>query len=54
MHDALISHESFAVDVVGYTEDDVVLPVPKLFFGYARDTATLFTFGVGAAGDRVP
>ena len=54
MHDALISHESFAVDVVGYSEDDVVLPVPKLFFGYARDAATLFTFGVGAAGIVFP
>jgi benzoate-CoA ligase family protein len=54
MHDALISHESFAVDVVGYTEDDIVLPVPKLFFGYARDAATLFTFGVGAAGIVFP
>ena len=54
MHDALISHESFAVDVVGYTEDDIVLPVPKLFFGYARDAATLFTFGVGASGIVFP
>ena len=24
--------------------------MPKLFFGYARDAATLFTFGVGATG----
>ena len=54
MHDPLISHESFAVDVVGYTEDDIVLPVPKLFFGYARDTATLFTFGVGGSGIVFP
>lgn len=54
MHDPLVSHESFAVDVVGYTEDDIVLPVPKLFFGYARDTATLFTFGVGASGIVFP
>ena len=30
--------------------DDVVLPVPKLFFGYARDLAALFPFGVGATG----
>ncbi len=27
-----------------------VLPIPKLFFGYARDMAALFPFGVGAAG----
>ena len=54
MHDPLISHESFAVDVIGYTQDDIVLPVPKLFFGYARDAATLFTFGVGASGIVFP
>ena len=49
-HDPLVSFECYARDVVGYREDDVVLPVPKLFFGYARDATTLFTFGVGAAG----
>jgi acyl-coenzyme A synthetase/AMP-(fatty) acid ligase len=31
-----------------------VLPVPKLFFGYARDLAALFPFGVGAAGIVFP
>jgi benzoate-CoA ligase family protein len=54
MHDPLVSHENFAVDVIGYTEADIVLPVPKLFFGYARDAATLFTFGVGGAGIAFP
>ena len=49
-HDPLVSFESFARDVVGYREDDIVLPVPKLFFGYARDAATLFPFGVGGLG----
>jgi benzoate-CoA ligase family protein len=53
-HDPLVSFENFAVDVVGYREDDVVLPVPKLFFGYARDATALFTFGVGAAGIAFP
>ena len=53
-HDPLVSHENFAVDVVGYRADDVVLPVPKLFFGYARDATCLFTFGVGAAGIVFP
>ena len=32
----------------------MVLPVPKLFFGYARDMTALFTFGVGAAGVVFP
>jgi acyl-coenzyme A synthetase/AMP-(fatty) acid ligase len=27
-----------------------VLPVPKLFFGYARDLTALYPFGVGGAG----
>jgi benzoate-CoA ligase family protein len=53
-HDPLVSHENFAVDVVGYGADDIVLPVPKLFFGYARDATCLFTFGVGAAGIVFP
>ena len=53
-HNPLISFESYARDVAGYTEDDVVLPVPKLFFGYPRDMTALFTFGVGAAGVVFP
>jgi benzoate-CoA ligase family protein len=53
-HDPLISFECYARDVAGYWEDDVVLPVPKLFFGYPRDMAALFTFGVGAAGVVFP
>ncbi len=40
--------------VLGYDESDRVLPVPKLFFGYARDMTALFTFGVGAAGIVFP
>lgn len=53
-HDPLVSFECYARGVVGYEEDDVVLPVPKLFFGYARDATALFTFGVGAAGIVFP
>jgi benzoate-CoA ligase family protein len=53
-HDPLVSFECYARDVVGYREDDVVLPVPKLFFGYARDATTLFTFGVGGGGVVFP
>ena len=44
------SHESYALGVLGLGEDDLILPVPKLFFGYARDLAALYPFGVGAAG----
>jgi benzoate-CoA ligase family protein len=53
-HDPIVSFECYARSVVGYREDDLVLPVPKLFFGYGRDATALFTFGVGAAGIVFP
>ncbi|WP_352231657.1 benzoate-CoA ligase family protein [Actinokineospora sp. NBRC 105648] len=46
----VLSHDWYARGVLGVDQDDIVLPVPKLFFGYARDLAALFPFGVGAAG----
>jgi benzoate-CoA ligase family protein len=46
----LQSFEGYARGVLGIQAEDVVLPIPKLFFGYARDMAALFPFGVGAAG----
>jgi benzoate-CoA ligase family protein len=53
-HSAVLSFEWYAKGVLGIREDDVVLPVPKLFFGYARDLTALFPFGVGAAGIVFP
>ena len=53
-HSPLLSCEWYAKGVLGLREDDLVLPVPKLFFGYARDLAALFPFGVGAAGIVFP
>lgn len=53
-HDPLISHELYARGVLELEADDVVLPVPKLFFGYARDLTALFPFGVGARGVVFP
>src|SRR5262245_43647289 len=53
-YDPVVSFESYAREVLGYEESDRVLPVPKLFFGYARDMTALFTFGVGAAGIVFP
>jgi benzoate-CoA ligase family protein len=50
----LRSFEHYARGVLDIREDDVVLPVPKLFFGYARDLAALYPFGVGAAGIVFP
>jgi len=49
-HSPLLSFDWYARGVLDLSSDDVVLPVPKLFFGYARDLAALFPFGVGGAG----
>jgi benzoate-CoA ligase family protein len=46
----LVSYNGYARGVLDIREDDLVLPVPKLFFGYARDLAALFPFGVGGTG----
>ena len=53
-HDPLISHELYARGVLGLSANDSVLPVPKLFFGYARDLTALFPFGVGGRGIVFP
>ena len=53
-HSPVLSCEWYAKGVLDLRDDDVVLPVPKLFFGYARDLAALFPFGVGAAGIVFP
>jgi benzoate-CoA ligase family protein len=53
-HSPVLSFEWYAKGVLGLREDDVVLPVPKLFFGYARDLTALYPFGVGAAGIVFP
>jgi benzoate-CoA ligase family protein len=50
----LRSFEHYARGVLDVRENDLVLPVPKLFFGYARDLAALYPFGVGAAGIVFP
>ncbi len=49
-HSPVFSHQAYARGVLDIRPEDVVLPVPKLFFGYARDLAALFPFGVGATG----
>ncbi|MGV9328268.1 benzoate-CoA ligase family protein [Streptosporangium sandarakinum] len=51
---AALSFEWFARGVLDIRPDDVVLPVPKLFFGYANNMTALFPLGVGAAGIVFP
>jgi benzoate-CoA ligase family protein len=53
-HSPVLSFDWYARGVLDLQEDDVILPVPKLFFGYARDLAALYPFGVGAAGIVFP
>jgi benzoate-CoA ligase family protein len=53
-HSPLLSFDWYARGVLDITEQDVVLPVPKLFFGYARDLTALYPFGVGGTGIAFP
>lgn len=41
--------ELYAKAALGYTEDDITLSVPKLFFGYATGSNLFFPFSVGAS-----
>ncbi|MGH9172447.1 MAG: benzoate-CoA ligase family protein [Acidimicrobiales bacterium] len=50
----IASHHAYAVGVLAMQPSDRVLAVPKLFFGYARDLACLYPFGVGASGIVFP
>lgn len=52
--DFAYSTETYALDVVGYREQDVCLSVPKLFFGYATGTNLMFPFRVGASAILFP
>ncbi len=54
VHSPVLSHDWYARGVLGIREDDLVLSVPKLFFGYARDLTALYPFGVGGAGIVFP
>jgi benzoate-CoA ligase family protein len=53
-HSPLLSFDWYGRGVLDIREGDLVLPVPKLFFGYARDLTALYPFGVGAAGIVFP
>ena len=46
--DSVVSYASFN-HFLGYTREDIVLRVPKLFFHYARDNGMLFALRSGAA-----
>ncbi len=46
--------ERYAKQVIGYSERDVTLSVPKLFFGYATGSNLLFPFAVGGTSVLYP
>lgn len=46
--------ECYAKQVIEYTEDDITISVPKLYFGYATGSNLLFPFSVGAASVLFP
>ncbi|MGW5051312.1 benzoate-CoA ligase family protein [Actinokineospora sp. NPDC004072] len=49
-----LSHLWYARGALDLQPDDIILPVPKLFFGYARDLVALYPMGVGASGVLYP
>jgi benzoate-CoA ligase family protein len=46
-HDFAWNTECYAKRVLGMTEDDITIAVPKLFFGYATGSNLMFPFAVG-------
>ena len=53
-HAPILNFSAYAEGVLGMVSEDVVLPIPKLFFGYARDLAGLYPLGVGASSVVFP
>lgn len=53
-HDFLFNALTYAQPILGYTERDVCISVPKLAFGYALGTNLLFPFLAGAAAAIFP
>ncbi len=41
--------DCYARGVIGYSEDDITLSVPKLYFGYATGSNLLFPFALGGS-----
>ena len=44
----------YAQGVIGYSQDDITLSVPKLYFGYATGSNLFFPFAAGAASALFP
>lgn len=51
---SLYNYQTYGRQVLNLSPDDIVLSVPKLFFGYARDISIVYGFGSGAAAVLFP
>jgi len=49
----VFAYESYN-KIIDYRQDDIVLSVPKMFFGYGRDGTIVFPFGSGGAAILYP
>ncbi len=47
-HSFANTNECYARHVIGYTEEDITLSAPKLYFGYATGSNLFFPFAAGA------
>lgn len=52
-YDPVYNFEGFH-QIVQYKPDDIVLPIPKMFFGYGRDGAIVYPFRVGGSAVLYP
>jgi len=52
-YDTVFAFETYH-RIIKYHQDDVVLSVPKMFFGYGRDGTIVFPFRVGASAVLYP
>ncbi len=53
-HAGLIHNFASFQEIAGYRADDVILPVPKLYFGYGRTASIIHPFRAGAAAIVFP
>jgi benzoate-CoA ligase family protein len=52
-YNMVVAYEAYQ-QIIHYVENDVILPVPKLFYGYARTSSILMPFRAGAAAVVFP
>jgi benzoate-CoA ligase family protein len=53
-HGLLVQNFNSLQEIVHYNQNDIVLPIPKLFFGYACTGTIIFPFRVGASSVLFP